>query len=142
MAVYSICTIMLVFSLIYAIVFIKESPLANVDSQTEQQTSFAKRSVLAQFFDYHHVINTFQVIFKDGPKRRRVRIILLLLSWIVVTGPTQGAICFLFNIFNFFFLYPISRRKRSLLFHASSVQMDWSGTQLLFHIQFSDHFLG
>lgn len=90
MAVYSICTVLLVFSLIYAIVFIKESPLADTEVQSELQTSFAKRSVLFQFFDYHHVVNTFKVIFQDGPNRRRVRIILLLLSWIVVTGPTQG----------------------------------------------------
>lgn len=90
MTVYSMCTLMLVFSLIYAIAYIKESPLADADSQSDDKISFAKRSALAQFFDYRHVTNTFQVIFKDGPSMRRVRIILLLLSWIVVTGPTQG----------------------------------------------------
>lgn len=93
LAVYSMCTAMLVFSLVYAIAFIKESPLAAAGADalpTDNQTSFSQRSVLAQFFDYHHVTNTFQVIFRDGPARRRLRIILLLVVWIVVTGPSQG----------------------------------------------------
>lgn len=120
---------MLAFALIYAIVYIKESPLSLEEAQ---QKDSAKRSVLKQFFDYHQVIQVFRVIFGDGPDRRRLRIVLLLVVWIIVAGPTQGTLklfqpIVLLTVYSYVFCY---LAEGAILYFFTRVQFSWTEVEL------------
>lgn len=48
------------------------------------------RSLLGDFFDKEHVVETFRVAFKKGENKRRARVILLMIVVMVVIGPIYG----------------------------------------------------
>lgn len=49
-----------------------------------------ERSLLADFFDKAHVVETFRVAFKNGARQRRLRVIMLIIVVMVVDGPLHG----------------------------------------------------
>lgn len=60
-------------------------------------------SLIADFFDKTHVVGTFRVVFKDGPKKRRIRVITLIVALMVIVGPMYGemAVMYLFTRYRF-----------------------------------------
>lgn len=49
-----------------------------------------KRSLLSDFFDKEHVVETFRVAFKKGENQRRLRVSMILIVVMVVIGPMHG----------------------------------------------------
>lgn len=49
-----------------------------------------QKSIIADFFDREHVIETIRVAFKNGPNQRRMRVIMLMVVVMVVIGPLHG----------------------------------------------------
>lgn len=73
-------------SLLYGFLILPE-PRAKCKSSAEK---VEKKSLLADFFDKNHVLETFQVAFKKGANKRRKRVILLMVVVMVVIGPIYG----------------------------------------------------
>ena len=67
---------MSLMSLFYGIFFVKE--LSKPNEQEKLKSS--EKSLLADFFDKEHVLETFKVTFKKGKNQRRMRIIMLLIA--------------------------------------------------------------
>lgn len=62
-----------------------------------------KKSMIADFFDKKHVVETFQVAFKSGANQRRLRVIMLMIVVMVVIGPMHGemSVVYLFTRYQF-----------------------------------------
>lgn len=71
--------------------------------QSEVDTGKHKRSLVADFFDSSHLVETMRTVFKDGPKKRRLRVITLLIALMVIVGPMYGEmqVFYLFTRFKF-----------------------------------------
>lgn len=69
----------------------------------ETSVNLDGRSLAADFFDRSHIVDTFRVVFKDGPKKRRIRVITLLVALMVTVGPMYGemAVFYLFTRYRF-----------------------------------------
>lgn len=95
--------------LIYGSIHIKEADKVNAirknkisshnseeepkDLQTSKEPNNTKLGViefLKDFFDISHIKNTFNIIFKEGCRNQRKKIILLIVVMIVVNGPMYG----------------------------------------------------
>jgi len=76
--------------------YVKES--AKHKNATIEKKSIDK-SVLADFFDREHVLETFRVAFKNGENQRRLRVIMLIIVVMVVIGPMHGKLEFFFFYF-------------------------------------------
>lgn len=74
------------FCLVYGIFFLPE-PRPKCSSVASKEKP---KSLLADFFDKEHVVETFRVAFKKGENRRRERVILLMIVVMVVIGPMYG----------------------------------------------------
>lgn len=59
--------------------------------------------MVADFFDMKHVAETFKVALKSGANQRRLRVIMLMLSLMVVIGPLYGemSVVYLFTRYKF-----------------------------------------
>lgn len=68
--------------------FYVEEPKLKIDEK--QRLKSAERSLLADFFDKEHVVETFRVAFKKGENQRRLRVSMLLIVVMVVIGPMHG----------------------------------------------------
>lgn len=83
-------------ALFYGIFVLKEVPpkkstsIAEAAAATVEKSEAVKRSLLADFFDFAHVRETFRVAFRSGQKNRRSRIILLMAVVVIVIGPQHG----------------------------------------------------
>lgn len=62
-----------------------------------------KPSGRCDFFDVSHVISTVRVVFRNGPRRRRLRVLLLIVTLVVIEGPIFGemAVMYLFTRYRF-----------------------------------------
>jgi MFS transporter, PCFT/HCP family, solute carrier family 46, member 3 len=89
-----------IVALIYGFFFVEE-PRKILDEKQKLKTQ--ERSLLADFFDKEHVIETFKVAFKKGENQRRLRVSMLLIVVMVVIGPLHGeyAVIYLFTRFKF-----------------------------------------
>lgn len=87
-------------ALIYGIFFVKEPPL-KVDEKKKLKA--AEKSLLVDFFDKEHVVETFRVAFKRGQNQRRLRVSMLLIVVCVVIGPLHGemSVIYLFTRYKF-----------------------------------------
>ncbi|KAH8419959.1 hypothetical protein KR009_004327 [Drosophila setifemur] len=94
--VFSISAAFYVIAFVYGFFFLEE-PVARPEKSPEQ------RSLLADFFDKEHVVQTFRVAFKKGENDRRKRVILLMIVVMVIIGPLHGemAVSYLFTRFRF-----------------------------------------
>lgn len=83
-------------ALFYGIFVLKEVPpkklttIAEAAAATIEKSAAVKKSMLADFFDFAHVRETFRVAFKSGQKNRRSKIIMLMVVVIIVIGPQHG----------------------------------------------------
>lgn len=83
--VYTVCTALNIFGLLYGLVFIKEVPSV--------KSEIAKRKIrgpCSGFFNFEHVVEAFKVTFKDGPHNRKLRIIMILCIAFLIMGPLNG----------------------------------------------------
>lgn len=71
-------------ALMYGIFYVKEPAVY------DQRAKMADRSLLVDFFDKSHVVETFRVAFKKGARQRRLRVIMLIIVVMVVDGPLHG----------------------------------------------------
>lgn len=78
-------------ALFYGIFYVEE-PKLKVDEK--QRLKSAEKSLLADFFDKEHVVETFKVAFKKGENQRRLRVSMLLIVVMVVIGPMHGKLFF------------------------------------------------
>ena len=83
---FSISASLYVFSLVYGFFFLPE-PRPKCTSVASKEKP---KSLLADFFDKEHVVETFRVAFKKGENKRRERVILLMIVVMVVIGPIYG----------------------------------------------------
>lgn len=56
-----------------------------------------KKSIIADFLDKKHVVETFKVAFLNGTKKRRIRVIMLIVVVMVVDGPLHGKGIFIYE---------------------------------------------
>lgn len=66
-------------------------------------TNVTIKSVVADFFDKKHVVETFKVALKCGANQRRLRVIMLMISLMVVIGPIYGemSVVYMFTRYKF-----------------------------------------
>ncbi|XP_037726516.1 solute carrier family 46 member 3 [Drosophila subpulchrella] len=95
--VFSISAAFYVIAFVYGFFFLEE-PVAR-----PEKTAGEQKSLLADFFDRDHVVQTFRVAFKKGENQRRKRVILLMIVVMVIIGPLHGemAVTYLFTRFRF-----------------------------------------
>lgn len=86
-------------ALFYGIFILKEVPKKT--ATTPQPT--VKKSFLADFFDLNHIKETFSVAFRNGPRRRRTKILALMAVIIIAVGPQHGemSLFYLFTRYKF-----------------------------------------
>lgn len=72
------------FALLYGIFCVREPVVY------DKRPKVVQRSILIDFFDKSHVIETFKVAFKNGARQRRLRVIMLIVVVMVVDGPLHG----------------------------------------------------
>ena len=85
--IFSISASFYVIALIYGIFYVEEPP---IKINEKQKLKAANRSLLADFFDKEHVVETFKVAFKKGENQRRLRVSMILIVVMVVIGPMHG----------------------------------------------------
>lgn len=85
--VFSISASLYVVALFYGYYYVDE-PKLKIDEK--QRLKSADKSLLADFFDKEHVVETFRVAFKKGENQRRLRVSMLLIVVMVVIGPMHG----------------------------------------------------
>lgn len=72
------------FALMYGIFCVKEPAVY------EKRPKVVAKSIIVDFFDKSHVVETFRVAFKNGARQRRLRVIMLIIVVMVVDGPLHG----------------------------------------------------
>lgn len=85
--IFSISATLYCVALFYGLFYVDE-PKIKIDEK--QKLKAANKSVLADFFDKEHVVETFRVAFKKGENQRRLRVSMLLFVVMVVIGPMHG----------------------------------------------------
>lgn len=85
--IFSISATLYVIALFYGYFYVEE-PRFKIDEK--QRLKSADKSLLADFFDKEHVMETFRVAFKKGENQRRLRVSMLLIVVMVVIGPMHG----------------------------------------------------
>lgn len=98
--VFSISASLYLIAFIYGVFLVKEPKSKKI---MEKDNLSEKKSLLADFFDREHVINTIKVAFKNGPNQRRMRVIMLMVVVMVVIGPLHGemSVVYLFTRYRF-----------------------------------------
>lgn len=96
--IFSITAFLYLVGILYGIFIVKEP-----SSKDNSKPEISDKSVIADFFDKKHVVNTFKIVFKDGENHRRKRVLALLLVLMVCVGPVFGemAVTYLFTRFQF-----------------------------------------
>ncbi|XP_013184397.2 proton-coupled folate transporter [Amyelois transitella] len=87
--VFSLCSVLYGCSIAYGLIFVKdpERPAANDGNQEERNGIL---NFLKTFFDVQHVKDTITVVFRNGPKKRRTKSILVMLCVTFIYGPAYG----------------------------------------------------
>lgn len=88
--VYTIATVLYIFSFVYGMIFIKETkPAISMESKEPVQDTSCLYLV-KDFFSLSHIREAIRVAFKEGQHNRRLRIVSLMVVVIVVMGPLHG----------------------------------------------------
>jgi ABC-type glycerol-3-phosphate transport system permease component len=100
--IFSISSIFYVLALFYGIFYVEE-PQIKISEKDKLKAQ--EKSLLADFFDKEHVVETFRVAFKKGENQRRLRVSMLLIVVMVVIGPMHGemSVIYLFTRYKFNF---------------------------------------
>ena len=65
---------MYLMAFFYGVFYVKEVSIKN----EKEKLKASEKSLLADFFDKEHVVETFRVAFKKGENQRRMRVIMLM----------------------------------------------------------------
>lgn len=97
--IFTISSILYCIAIFYGIFYVDEVSI--VDEKEKLKSS--EKSLMADFFDKEHVVETFRVAFKKGENQRRLRVSMLLIVVMVVIGPLHGemSIIYLFTRYRF-----------------------------------------
>ncbi|KAG5673159.1 hypothetical protein PVAND_003227 [Polypedilum vanderplanki] len=100
--IFSISATFYILAIIYGVFFVQEPP---IKISEKDKLKAQERSLLADFFDKEHVVETFKVAFKKGENQRRLRVSMLLIVVMVVIGPMHGemSVIYLFTRYKFNF---------------------------------------
>lgn len=85
--VFSISAVLYVVAFFHGYFRIQEPPKTNVPVKSSKPCSFIR-----DFFDWHHLIDTFRVAFKEGEGNRKMKVMMLMLVVMVVIGPMHGKV--------------------------------------------------
>ncbi|XP_074030486.1 probable peptidoglycan muropeptide transporter SLC46 isoform X2 [Leptinotarsa decemlineata] len=98
--VFSISAVMYIMAFIYGYKRIQESGKAQKSTATPPSGPCA---FIKDFFDFHHITETFNVVFKKGENNRRSKVLVLMFVVMVVVGPFHGelAVSYLFTRYRF-----------------------------------------
>ncbi|XP_014223806.1 solute carrier family 46 member 3-like [Trichogramma pretiosum] len=116
--VFGIATVCYVLSFLYGLLVIKEAPRSRELRKSLKAAKLASnaqdleagvnstRSWWAEvrdFFALRHVKETFRVVFKEGPRNRRKRVMVLMIIVMVLIGPMYGemSVMYLFTRYRF-----------------------------------------
>ncbi|XP_037938509.1 tetracycline resistance protein, class A-like [Teleopsis dalmanni] len=97
--IFSISATLYLLSFFYGLFYLPESR-----PKPEKSAEISERkSLLRDFFDKKHVVDTFKVAFKRGENQRRKRVILLMIVVMIVIGPLHGelTVTYLFTRYRF-----------------------------------------
>lgn len=87
--VYYISTALYVIGLVYGLIRIKEHP-ENKDSNNSPEMRKSCMYLITDFFNLTHVKKAFNVTFREGLRRKRVQLIMLMCIIVIVEGPLHG----------------------------------------------------
>jgi len=89
--VYYISTALYVIALVYGLVRIRENP-EPPDAADRSPAEIPKSCMhhVTDFFNLNHIKEAFRVTFKNDSSKRRVQLIMLMFTIVVVQGPMQG----------------------------------------------------
>lgn len=87
--IFSLSAALYLVAFFYGIFLLDEVP-PKPKTEMEKPKDEPKKSFCADFFDITAVTETFKVAFKNGDKRRRTKIIMLMIVVMVVVGPWHG----------------------------------------------------
>lgn len=98
--IFSISAMFYVIALFYGFFYVEEPP---IQVNEKQKLKAQNKSLLADFFDKEHVVETFRVAFKKGENQRRLRVSMILIVVMVVIGPMHGemSVIYLFTRYKF-----------------------------------------
>nr|XP_022901640.1 proton-coupled folate transporter-like [Onthophagus taurus]XP_022901641.1 proton-coupled folate transporter-like [Onthophagus taurus] len=96
--VFSISAVLYVIAFLYGYYKIEERKKVDVPTLSNKPCAFVR-----DFFDYHHIVETFKVAFKRGEANRKSKVLLLMLVVMVVIGPMHGemVVMYLFTRYRF-----------------------------------------
>lgn len=100
--VFSISATLYLFAFLYGLICVPEPAVLKKQKELNDLKS-SNKSMLADFFDRKHVVETFEVAFKRGANQRRLRVIMLMIVVMVVIGPMHGemSVVYLFTRYQF-----------------------------------------
>lgn len=98
--VFSISAMLYVIALLYGFFWLEESKNQTVAKQPQVS---ADKSLLTDFFNKEHVMETFKVALRKGENQRRLKVSMLLIVFFVVFGPMHGESLDRFNFSSFLF---------------------------------------
>ncbi|CAB0044529.1 unnamed protein product [Trichogramma brassicae] len=116
--VFGIATVCYVLSFLYGLLVIKEAPRSRelrkslkaaklASSADDLEAGVASKrgwwAEVRDFFALRHVKETFRVVFKEGPRNRRKRVMVLMIIVMVLIGPMYGemSVMYLFTRYRF-----------------------------------------
>lgn len=85
--VFSISASLYIIALLYGYFCVEEPKKKTVAKQTQVSSD---KSLLADFFNKEHVVETFKVALRKGDNHRRLKVSLLLILFFVIFGPMHG----------------------------------------------------
>lgn len=104
--IFSLSATLYIIAIVYGLTCVQEP--TNTKKQialhkAKVQAKITIRSMVADFFDKKHVVETFKVALKSGPNQRRLRVVLIILSLMVVIGPVYGemSVLYMFTRYKF-----------------------------------------
>lgn len=92
--VYTIAIVLYTFTIVYGVIFVKESPPKTSIDRKEPPADDTTKSCtyfIRDFFSLNNVKEAIAVTFKKGQHNRRLRIVSLMVVVIVVMGPLHGS---------------------------------------------------
>ncbi|KAJ6643128.1 Solute carrier family 46 member 3 [Pseudolycoriella hygida] len=100
--VFGISASLYLIAFLYGLIFVPEPVSLKKQKELNKQNA-PHKSMIADFFDRKHVVETFEVAFKRGANQRRLRVIMLMIVVMVVIGPMHGemSVVYLFTRYQF-----------------------------------------
>lgn len=100
--IFSISAALYIIAIAYGLSCVHE-PNTPTKPKQLNESKVTIKSTLADFFDKAHVVDTFKVALKRGANQRRLRVIMLMISLMVVIGPIYGemTVVYLFTRYKF-----------------------------------------